>query len=92
MNFSQFLEQHQALYKTPIEYKIRYDTDSFLEQHDKVAGRMFITTKRPHEAAQEIEVILVATYKHDKLYRLWELTYPDWSQLKAFKKLSLPRL
>ena len=88
MNFRKFLQEHQAIYKTPIQYKIRYDEATLLEQGNKVAGRLFITTKRPNEAAREIEVILIAEYKQDKLYRLWELTYPDWSKMKAFQDIN----
>ncbi len=61
---------------------------TLLEQGNKVAGRLFITTKRPNEEAQEIEVMLIAEYKGNKLYRVWELTYPDWSKMKAFKKVA----
>lgn len=86
MNLTAFLQQHEAIYKTPIEYKVRYETGMLIEQGNKVAGRLFITIKKPHESAQEIEVILIAEYKENKLYRLWELTYPDWSTMKAFAK------
>ncbi len=65
---------------------MRYDEKTLIEQGNKVAGRLFITTKRPNEVAREIEVILVAEYKDNKLYRLWELTYPDWSKMKTFQK------
>jgi hypothetical protein len=49
-------------------------------------GRIWITTSRPNEVPQKIEVILIAQFKNDKIYRLWELTYPDWSKLPAFKQ------
>lgn len=87
-NFDEFLQQHQIIYKTPIQYSIRYDDETLMEQGNKVAGRLFITTKRPNEQIHEIEVILVAEYKGDKLYRMWELTYPDWTKMKAFEKAS----
>lgn len=87
MKFNEFLQLHQAVYKTPIQYEVRYDEKTLIEQGSKVAGRIFITTKRPNESPQEIEVILVAEYKDNKLYRLWELTYPDWSGMKAFQKV-----
>lgn len=85
MDFETFLKIHSEVYKTPIQYKVRYDEQSFVEQGNKVAGRLFITTKKPNESAHEIEVILIAEYKDNKLYRLWELTYPDWSKMKAFQ-------
>jgi hypothetical protein len=89
MTLNEFIHLHQSIYKTPIQYKIRYDENTLMEQGNKVAGRLFITTKKPHEAAHEIEVMLIAEYKNDKLYRLWELTYPDWSKMKAFQKVSM---
>lgn len=86
MGYQELLQSHQAIYKTPIQYEIRYDEKAFVAQQNKVAGRLFITTKKPNEAEVEIEVILIAEYKKDKLYRVWELTYPDWSKMKRFKK------
>lgn len=85
MNYAAFLQLHKNIYKTSIQYKIRYDDETLVEQGNKVAGRIFITTKKPNEVAREIEVILVAEYKNNKLYRIWELTYPDWSKMKAFQ-------
>lgn len=86
MSYEEFLQMHHDVFKTSIQYKVRYDEDTFVEQGNKVAGRLFITTKKPNESAREIEVILIAEYKESKLLRLWELTYPDWSKLKAFQK------
>lgn len=85
MGYNEFLQLHRAVYKTPIEYKIRYDEKTLIAQENKVAGRLFITTKKPNEQTQEIEVILVVEYKNNKIYHLWELTYPDWSKMKTFK-------
>lgn len=86
MTYDEFLKLHKNVYKTSIQYKIRYDEETFVEQGNKVAGRLFITTTTPNEPAREIEVILIAEYNHSKLYRLWELTYPDWSKMAAFQK------
>lgn len=90
MTLDTFLKMHRDIYKTSIQYKVRYDEKTFVEQGNKIAGRLFITTKKPNELAREIEVILIAEYKERKLYRLWELTYPDWSKLKAFQKNPKP--
>lgn len=86
MKFNEFLKLHQTIYQTGIQYKVRYDEEAFVEQDNKVAARIFITVTKPNELSREIEVILVAEYKNNKLYRLWELTYPDWSGMKAFQK------
>jgi hypothetical protein len=88
MNYEQFLKQHKAIFKTSIQYKVRYEEDTFIEQGMKISGRIFITTQSPNKPAHEIEVILIAEYKNNKLYRLWELTFPDWSQMTAFKNSS----
>ncbi|HAT2009759.1 TPA: nuclear transport factor 2 family protein [Legionella pneumophila] len=82
--YDEFLSSHQQYYATEIQYQVEYDEETFLEQGEKIAGRVFITTTRPNEPAKRIEVILIAQYKDEKIYRLWELTYPDWSKLPAF--------
>jgi hypothetical protein len=30
-------------------------------------------------------VILIVQFKEGKIFRLWELTYPDWSKMAAFE-------
>ena len=75
---------HNAIYKTAIQYSIKYDEAAWVESGDKLAGRVFITTTKANESPKEIEVILIAQYHLDKLYRLWELTYPNWSSLERF--------
>lgn len=85
IDYSSFLESHKAYYETPIEYRVEYDEETFVEQGDKVAGRVWITTSRPQELPKKIEVILIVEYREGKIYRLWELTYPDWSKLPAFE-------
>ena len=85
-DYQHFHDWHAAIYATDIEYSIRYQDETFLEQGNKVAGRMFITVKTPNEPAREIEVILVVEYRDQKIYRLWELTWPDWSQMPVFER------
>jgi hypothetical protein len=46
---------------------------------------VWITTQRPGETAVEFEIMLVATCRDGRLYRLWELTRPDWTQEKSFE-------
>lgn len=86
MNFEEFVLSHQKIYSTPIQYSIAYDKETWVEQGEKIAGRVWITTQRPKEAGREIEVILIAQFKEEKIYRLWELTFPDWSKLPAFEE------
>lgn len=86
MNYLSYLEFHEKFYKTPIQYQVEYDDETLLEQDDRVTGRVWITTTLPNESPKLIEVMLVAKFKEGKIYRIWELTYPDWSQLPAFKE------
>jgi hypothetical protein len=85
IGYADFLKSHEDYYQTPIRYEVEYDEPTWLEQGNKLAGRMWITTSRPKEKATKIEVLLIAEYQDNKIYRVWELTYPDWSQLPAFK-------
>lgn len=88
-DYNRFLSSHLEIYETSIQYKIDYDEETFLEQGDKLAARVYITTQRAHESAKEIEVILIAQFKEHKIYRLWELTFPDWSKMESFENLHL---
>lgn len=90
MDYQTFLESHIKYYESPIQYEIRYDEEAFVENTNRLAARVWITTSHPDEAAKEIEVILIAEYKEGKLFRLWELTWPDWSNLPALKKTQTP--
>ncbi len=85
-NYNEYLQLNQNIFKTAIQYNVRYDEKTFVAHENKVAGRVFIITKMPNEPAREIELILIAEYKDTKLYRLWELTYPEWSKVITFKR------
>lgn len=84
--YETFLKSHQEYYDTPKQYKIEYDEETFLEQGEKIAGRIWITVSMPHDKPKKLEIMLIAQYKEGKLYRLWELTYPDWSKLPEFQE------
>lgn len=84
-DYKSFLDMHRDIYQTPIQYSVRYDDSTLLEEGERVAGMVYITTSLPDEEPKEIEVILIAQYKNNKIYRVWELTWPDWSKLEAFK-------
>jgi hypothetical protein len=85
MDYDTYLESHLKYYATPIQYEVFYDEETLLEQGEKIAGRVWITTSMPDEAPRKIEVILIVQYREERIYRLWELTCPDWSKLPAFK-------
>ena len=71
------------MYATAITYAVRYDDGSWVESPDRVAVRVWITTQRPGEPATQIEVMLIATWLDGRIHRLWELTWPDWTQVRA---------
>jgi hypothetical protein len=84
-DYESFHAGHARVYPTEISYAVEYDNDAWVEAGDRLGGRMWITTKRPAEAATRIEVIFLAVYRQRRIHRLWELTWPDWSQLGAFE-------
>ena len=85
-DYRAFAAGHERVYATDINYAIRYDEQAWVAGGDRVAGRMWITTKCPDEDPTTMEVIFIATFADDRIHRLWELTWPDWSALKAFEK------
>lgn len=86
MNYMENLRFHEDIYKTDIQYQFRFEPETVVEKNDRIAFRFFVTTKRPSEPAHEIEVMLIGQYKAGKIYRIWELTYPDWSKAPAFNQ------
>lgn len=82
MNYSQFAQFHENVYKTNIQYKVNFDKQTIVEHGNKVALKMTITTQVPPSPPQDITVIAIVEFKGNKIYRVWELTYPDWSQMK----------
>ncbi|MFM0557629.1 hypothetical protein P0D69_42830 [Paraburkholderia sediminicola] len=87
-NYDAFAEGHRKVYATDVAYEIRYDDDTWVESPERVAARVWIKTQRPNEAPVEFEVVLIATYVDRKIHRVWELTWPDWTQVKAFENYS----
>lgn len=88
MGYEQFYTGHKKVYETPIQYAVEYDKDTLVENDNKVATRMMITTKTPGKDPVTLELILIATFKDNKITRLWELTYPNWTKLKSFDSFS----
>jgi hypothetical protein len=87
-DYETFAKGHEKIYAAAVTYEVRYDPDSWVEEAEKIAVRVWIKTQRPAEDAVEFEVVLIATYLDDKIYRVWELTWPDWSQVETFKDYS----
>lgn len=84
-DYDYFFKFHQKIYQTNISYQVSYDEDSFIEQDKKIAARVFFIISKPNEKIKELEVILISEFKENKIFRLWELCYPDWSNMSEFK-------
>ena len=80
-----FRAGHERVYPTAISYEVQYDEDAWVESADRLAGRLWITIRRPGEAAQAIEVVFVAVFREGRLLRLHEVTWPDWSTAPALE-------
>ena len=84
-DYATFAQGHERVYESTISYEVRFDPEAWVESEEKLAARLWITTRRPAEAATEIQVILIATYSGNQISHLLELTWPDWSRVKAFE-------
>ena len=83
--YKEYVKLHEDIYKTDIQYKVDIQKVTVIDGPSGVSMRVFITTSKPGEQPKEIEVILIATFKDNLIYRLWELTYPDWTKINTFK-------
>lgn len=87
ISYDDFLKSHIEYYSKPIKYKVSYDDDTWIENDNKIAVRTFISiANNENQSVFNIEVILIAEFKDNRIYRLWELTYPDWSKESTFRK------
>ena len=84
-DYTAFAEGHRKVYAADITYEVRYDDDASVETSDRIDARVWIKTERPNEPAVEFEVVLIAKYVDQKIHRVWELTWTDRSQAKAFE-------
>ena len=66
--------------------KVSNDENAFVEHGDKVAARVIIKINKPNESEKELEIILICQFKDNKIYRIWELCYPDWSKMPEFQQ------
>lgn len=83
-SFKDFLDSHKKIHETSLQYKVEIDADASFESDEKAAMRVFIMLSAPGCEPQKIEVILIASFKDNKIFRLWETTHPDWSKMDHF--------
>ena len=84
-NYEEFLSSHQQHLSSTKIYQFEYDDETFIEKDGKLAGRIWITVSVPNGTPHKIEVVLIVQYKDGKIFRIWETTFPDWSQLPEFQ-------
>jgi len=89
-DYAAFAAGHERAYETDIAYEVKYDEEAWVQTNVEVAGRMWITTSRPGRAPTRIEVVLVARLRDGRFYRLWQLTWPDWSRMAEFEHYDRP--
>jgi len=84
-DYAYFLDFHEKIYQTSIQYKVSYDENAFVEQDGKLAARIFFIISKRNEPVKELEVILISEFKENKIFRVWELCYPDWTKMPEFQ-------
>jgi hypothetical protein len=85
-DYPAFVASHERTYATEISYSVEYDEEAWVEAQGRVAGRIWITTARPGEKPTRFEVVVIALFDGDgRITRVWETTWPDWSQAGAFE-------
>lgn len=77
-NYDVYKKLEGDIYKTLSSLKVtRYD-DIFAAAN-KVVARMSIKLVHQDGKTNEFQVILIALIKDNKIARIWEMTYPSWS-------------
>ncbi|WP_246007758.1 nuclear transport factor 2 family protein [Gordonia oryzae] len=83
-DYDAFHAGHAHVCSTPITYAGRYDDEDGSTTPITLPGVSGSRRKRPDKTAADIEVMFVATSRGRRIHRLWELTWPDRSSMKAF--------
>lgn len=81
IKFKDFKSKYDEIYKNPIEYVIKEPHTKIFAKNDKVTAHLLVTIKKPNVKPKELEVILIAQIKDGKIFRIWELVYPDWQRI-----------
>ena len=75
-DFKTFKDYHVENYKTRKSLEIVYH-DIFCK-NDRVAARVNITLTNLDGGVHEFQVMLIAQIRDQRIYHLWELTFPHW--------------
>lgn len=77
-SYQQYKDLEGGIYKTLKSLKVTHYYDIFASQN-KVAARMSIKLVLKNGKQHEFQVMMIALIKNHKIAKLWELTYPTWS-------------
>jgi ketosteroid isomerase-like protein len=77
-SYKQYKDLEGGIYKTLKSLKVTHYYDIFASQN-KVAARMSIKLVLKNGKQHEFQVMMIALIKNHKIAKLWELTYPAWS-------------
>lgn len=74
-----YKKQQTDIFKTLKNLKV-INYDDLFAKNDKVVSRMTIELTNKDSKVDTYYVILIAQLKNNKIYRIWEVTYPSWSE------------
>ena len=79
-NFKQYKVYHAKIFKESRKAtKIKWPLDDIFAKGDRVAAKVTITLLEKNDQKKDIQVMLIAQIKNNKIHRLWELTFPHWN-------------
>lgn len=81
LDYNSFMNSHQLIFDSPIQFAIEYDEGSLMESHNQVAGRVWVTITIPNLGEHKVEGLIIVLFKEDKIFKIWQLTNPDWTGL-----------
>lgn len=77
-SYQEYKNLEEKIYRTLKSLKVTKYDDIF-STSNKVVSRMSIKLTHIDGKTNEFQIILIALIKDNKIDRIWELTYPSWS-------------
>jgi hypothetical protein len=72
-----FLRRRELDYATAVSYEVQFDDRAWIEAADAVGARLWLTVRKPGATANVLELLLLATYRGDRIYRMWQSAWPE---------------
>jgi hypothetical protein len=77
-NYKVYKKQQADIFKILAKLEVLHYDDMFAK-NDKVVANMAIRLTLKNKTTHTFYVMLIAQIKDHKIYRIWEITYPTWS-------------